>query len=452
MTKRQREIFRRRSSTRQFLFSKTDPKIKSGADAAFAETISDPLRKAYPRIHYGRSLIESALAVFDACHKFSVMVIRTDNFHADTPAENSQKAQCLLAVAQIIDSECQSGNSLWGRLEDTVFGCFFPEKTNFFCQKTAKRIRKRLVAACEETVSIGIAAYPTISYAKSQIIQNAYKALDHAAFFGPGSTVCFDAVSLNISGDKLYHEGSIYGAIEEFKLALLLDPKNVNVHNSLGVCYGVQGNYEKALKTFTTAIQLDPGEAMAIYNAGLIHMLAGQRQKALERFHEAIEITENVFEIQFQIGRLYLDMNDLEKGQFFLEKAAALQPENGAVFRYLGDCYLAMEMQEKAAAAYQKAIKLNPNDASALSSLGHLFDIMGENAEIAIAFCRQSIQIAPDNGLFRYRLGVLYFKQKEYEAALKEFRKANELGHDSSRHIEMSQNQMIAKASCASSV
>jgi len=84
----------------------------------------------------------------------------------------------------------------------------------------AKKIRKELAGRCRETVSIGLASHPTLAYTKRQVIENAYKALDHAAFFGPGSCVAFDAVSLNISGDNRYHEGDIPGAIEEFKLAL----------------------------------------------------------------------------------------------------------------------------------------------------------------------------------------------------------------------------------------
>jgi hypothetical protein len=46
-----------------------------------------------------------------------------------------------------------------------------------------------------------------------QIVTNAEKALDHAGFFGPGTITGFDAVSLNISGDRRYQAGDIAGAI-----------------------------------------------------------------------------------------------------------------------------------------------------------------------------------------------------------------------------------------------
>ena len=447
MTKQQ-DLIRRRASTRQFLLSRTDPKTKREPVAKAAATTPDPLLEAYPQILSNRKFLNHAMAALQNCQKFSALVMHIDNFRSDSrPSETKLMTNCLLSAAEIIDTRCRTANGLWGRLKPAELGCFFPDKTNFFSLKTAKKIRKELAVRCRETVSIGIAAYPTITFTKPQIIENAYKALDHAAFFGPGSSVSFDAVSLNISADKRYHEGDIAGAIEEFKLALLLDPANVNVYNSLGVCYGIQGSFEKAMEAFTTGIQLDPGEVMSIYNAGLLHMLSGRQDKALASFLEALSISGDVFEILFQTGRLYLEMGDFENARRYLEKAADRQPSAGSVYRCLGDCNAAGAMPGKAAAAYRKAIKLNPNDAAALSALGHLFGTMGENAEIAIMFCRQSIEISPDNGLFRHRLGTLYFNQNMLEAALNEFKKALKLGHDSTQHIEKIRDSLMAKAS-----
>jgi lipoprotein NlpI len=53
------------------------------------------------------------------------------------------------------------------------------------------------------------------------------------------------------------------------KKGLLLDPADVNLHNSLGVCHGVLKDYDNALSAFENAIWLAPEEMMAIYNKGL---------------------------------------------------------------------------------------------------------------------------------------------------------------------------------------
>lgn len=93
-------------------------------------------------------------------------------------------------------------------------------------------------------------------------------------------------------------------------------------------------------------------------------------------------------------------------------------------------------MTDEAVTAYKKAIKQNPGDADSLSALGYLLDIQGENPEITTIFCQQSVEISPENGLFRHRLGQLYLKQNLLEEALQEFQKATDLGYDAVEFIE----------------
>ena len=297
------------------------------------------------------------------------------------------------------------------------------------------------------TVSAGIAEYPTLSYQPAEMLTNALKALDHAAFFGPGGTAIFDAVSLNISGDRLFDKGDIQGSISEFQLALKLDSSNINVHNSLGVCYGLTGDYQKAKTEFASAIKLEAGAVMPWYNLGFASMLAGDRHKALDLFLKANTIDQNVFEVAFQTGRLLMEMSQPESGRKFLEHAAELEPESGAAFRYLGDCYTDLGNIDAAISAYKKAIKHNPSDAASLSAMGWLFNERQENPEIALMFCQESVRHSPENGLFRFRLGQLYLKENRLKDALKEFKKAQFLGHDASEVIAQIQKRLPAVAS-----
>ena len=49
------------------------------------------------------------------------------------------------------------------------------------------------------------------------------------------------------SADRLYVDGDIYGAIEEFSFWLfLLDSDNILARNSLGICYAQVGKPDKA--------------------------------------------------------------------------------------------------------------------------------------------------------------------------------------------------------------
>jgi tetratricopeptide (TPR) repeat protein len=445
MTPNLNSVSRSRESADQFLFSKTE--FIHPAEKPVAESFpgQERLSAAFPEATVGKAFTDFAANHLSAAFAFSAMVIKIDDF--PEAADGDDSMEVLVDVAAVIQHCCKSDRGLWGRLDRDLFGCFFPEKNVSSCMAVAEKIRKTLSSPGENSVSIGIAGYPTINYTRAQIIENARKALDHAAFFGPGSMIPFDSVSLNISGDNRYARGDVPGAIDEFKKALLIDPSNVNVHNSLGVCFGVMEDLDKALEAFETAAWLDAEEFMAQYNVGIVRLIRAEKEKALSCFLKADRIGAGVFEIALQTGKLYLEMNDPEKGRPYLEKAVRLNTDAGSAFRYLGDCLSALNDTEGAISAYKSSVKLNPNDAAALSALGCMFDLHGENLEISTTFCLQSVEISPENGLYRQRLGDLYVKQNRFQEALKEFETARELGHDSAELIEETRNRLSANAS-----
>jgi len=434
MTDSPLELSRNCSSDHQFLFCKTDKKARKRVTGKPSADERDALADTFPDMLTGDAFLEQAMAYVATADRFGALVVRIDRRES---SDIDATAVFSVQAADTIRRVCSRGSGLWGRLEADLLGCIFPGVDGIDYKRQAGKIQEDLRVHNAGSVTIGIAGYPTIDFPKNRILDNARKALDHAAFFGPGSVVCFDAVSLNISGDQYYQEDDIEGAVEEFQKALELDPVDVNVHNSLGVCYGVRGDYRKAAAAFETATRLDPSEPMSRHNQGLVYLMAeGDREKALDYFLKADAIGDEIFEVAFQIGKLYLELEKPEKGKGYLEKAAAIRPSSGIARRYLGDCYEVLGMTETAVSAYKSAVKQNPNDAEALSALGFLLDRIGENSEIVATFYNHSVEIAPENGLFRYRLGTLHLKEGDLEQALAAFRKARELGHDSTRDIE----------------
>ena len=446
MANKAKAVIQRRGSARNFLFSKTDIGRIKDVERKKAVGVNEVLQSVFPDMPAGRGFIDLAGQHLDSLAQFTALAIGVDQTRqTEDEYSNPGALDEHVEVAGILEMICREKSGLWGALETGLFGSIFPDTTESQGLEIARDIQNRLAVKVEQTVTIGIAAYPISACKKSDMIENSRKALDHAAFFGPGSAVAFDGVSLNISGDKLYENGDLQGAIDEFKRALLIDPSNVNVHNSLGVCYGLQGEYESAIEEFKTVASIDPGEYMAMFNLGLVHSLRKQPEKALEFFLNADKINGDVYEVAFQSGKIYFESGDLEKAKPLLERAAKLDPDSGAVYRYLGDCYATGNLKQDAISAYKKAIRHNPHDAASMSALGCLFDDQGENPEITLMFCRESVGLSPENGLFRYRLGQLYFKQNRFDDALKEYEKAKKFGYDAARDIQEIKNRLAAK-------
>ncbi|MGD8260899.1 MAG: tetratricopeptide repeat protein [Desulfobacterales bacterium] len=430
-------LFQSRGSTRHFLFSRTDPRRIADVKPKKISVAHDRMKTVFPDMLVDNRFIEHAMLHLDMVSQFGAMIIRLDQeIIENNSSKNPQVFDHQIQIAKILDKICQNGNGLWGLVNPDALGSFFAEKSGSEILQIAKKLQKYFSKQTQKTVTIGVSAFPTLTYKKEEILENAYKALDHASFFGPNSAVIFDDVSLNISGDKLYEKGDIQGTIAEFKKALLINSSNVNVRNSLGVCYGIAGNYEQAAEEFCKAIDIDKNEYMTLYNLGLVNMLTGEREKALDFFLKAHDINSDIYEVAFQTGKLYLEMGNSEQATVFLERAAKIEPESVAVYRYLGDCYAVSDRTDDAISAYEKSIKYNPCDAASMSALGSLYDKRNENSEIALMFCRESVELSPENSLFRYRLGRLYYHQKRFKEALMEFKKAKRLGRDTTEYIE----------------
>ena len=443
MANRRRKIARKAGASRHFLISQTDCRRIGEAPAYAVERIRNALLTAFPDVLTGERLEQESLERLRDHDRFGVMVLRPDEIQAaDVPDNPGRDQDALAQMAACLDAACRQTHGFWGIEGAGMLAGYWPDREAPECLELARSLQDEIRSRTGGTATAGVAVYPTLDYPRPQILGNARKAVDHAAFFGPGSRVAFDAVSLNISGDQSYERGDLPSAICEFEHALALDPDHVNVHNSLGVCYAVLGNYDRALEQFSAALRLDSGEHMAVYNIGMIHALTGRRDAALGFFLKANALRGDVFEILLQTGKLYLEMGQPQTARPFLEQAARLRARSGHVYRLLGDCYAAVGLPEKAIAAYKKAVKANPADSAALSALGCLFDERGENPEIAMVFCKESVRLVPDNPVFRRRLGGLYLKLNRLEEALAEFEQAGRLGYDAADDLRQIRERM----------
>jgi tetratricopeptide (TPR) repeat protein len=305
----------------------------------------------------------------------------------------------------------------------------------------AGALANRIMPLGVGTFSMGVASYPCPGFHKADIPLNAKKALVHTQFFGAGTITSFSGVSLNISGDIYYNEGDLVSAIREYRLGLNLNPDNVNLLNSLGVIYAQIDSYAKAIPIFERAISLNPGDFMALFNLGFAHLCHGEPVKALSYFEQAEKIDGSYFDLLLQLGQLYCQRGQFAKAVKVLAKAekkvSAKAPSgeakpwercepwhddnqdlgHGLVYRYLGEAYKGVGKNREAMTYLQRAARYNSRDSEALSLLGELYAAEQQGLDIALAFCRQAVEIDGAKAPYWYRMAlVLRFRQEWDEA------------------------------------
>lgn len=446
MAKNVPNLFHNRSATQDFLVSHTDDTIDANLTA---RQKGPPTQNLAPHSTdlpdlLDRQGLETAIdARMAATPALCVMAIHIEQPTVEE-SENDQQAAPLADSITPLATHSGAQQGLWGRIGPDRYACVLADTNEADAQALAERLLEAVSGSEKGHVTIGLAVYPTINYSRRQTVANAEKALDHGSFFGPGTVTRFGAVSLNISGDRCYQSGEIDRAIDEFKKGLMIDPTNANLHNSLGVCYGVLKDYDSALTSFENANWLAPEDVMAIYNKGYVLLLTQRLEAALACLLEANAREPDVFEVVFHIGQIYMEMDQPDHARGFLEAATRANSRSGAAFKNLGACLDKLGLTKEAIQAYKSAVKINPEDAPSLSTLGRLYTERGESLDVAAVLCEQSVRLEPENGLYRYRLARTYLTQDKLEDALAAFEAAAQRGHDCHDQIEATQRRLTA--------
>lgn len=88
-----------------------------------------------------------------------------------------------------------------------------------------------------------------------------------------------------------FKKGDFWGAIEKFKWAAKLEPKNVTYWSYLSLAYSkAPGRVKEAEEALLTALKLDPYNAELHSHLGLVYMKAGLKKRANAAFQKALKI------------------------------------------------------------------------------------------------------------------------------------------------------------------
>ncbi|WP_028582207.1 tetratricopeptide repeat-containing diguanylate cyclase [Desulfogranum japonicum] len=248
---------------------------------------------------------------------------------------------------------------------------------------------------------VGVSQWPGLDTRKNQTVVNALKALLHRTFLEPGTTVCCDALTFNISGDYYFEQGDYRLAAKEYRLGLQMDPENTNLLNSLGVTLTELNQAKGAAKCFKEVLARDSHNFMALVNLGFLQMAQGDKEQALSllsRGYSCVEKESHVDEeLLHSLSSLLMEKENYPQAVKVLKRWAKQSGSNFLVYRLLGINYYKMADFRQASVACQQALNIYPNDNVSLSILGMCYVELGEGVDIGIRLCRQAMDLDSGN-------------------------------------------------------
>jgi diguanylate cyclase (GGDEF)-like protein len=288
------------------------------------------------------------------------------------------------------------GDCLVGRYSAHTLICWLPDQDADTALARGQELCSAFGQEAGGDLRIGMAGYPFFHCAKSEILDNSRKALDHALLLPAPGAVLFDSISLTISADRMFTKGDFYAALEEYQRALGIDPDNLLARNSLGICYARLGRMEDAKKHFRTVVDQGGEDLMPWYNFACACFKTDERDVAREAFIKCLSLDPKHVYSLIRLGQLAEKNGDLEEAEERYLEAGNTDKGQGMAARHLAKLAMDREEQDKAREFLHQALVFDPNDAFALNMLAKLYLDRGEDPEIAEDLARQSVHLRPD--------------------------------------------------------
>jgi protein O-GlcNAc transferase len=173
------------------------------------------------------------------------------------------------------------------------------------------------------------------------------------------------------NGLRLLQQGKLEEADQLFAQAHLLDVKNVDALNILGIRAYQKNEYQNALNFLNNANQLAPNSAQTLSNLGLVHNATLDFESALKCFDLAITSNPNIPETHNNRGNALKGLNKHQEAINSYQQALSLRPNYAEALSNQGVIILEEGSPQKALPLFEKAIEANPNLAVAFNNLGN---------------------------------------------------------------------------------
>lgn len=234
-----------------------------------------------------------------------------------------------------------------------------------------------------------------------------------------------------ILGDAYRSMGKYEESINEYKLALIIDPNSIYAYKSLCGAYEELGDYDNAIDIYRKLISLQPNDAIFHSNLANILYMQGNVKDAISSYQNAITLNPNnswTSVIAQTLGFVQQMANrDYDAAISAYQSAFALNPKDIDIYVSLGSVFYDKEDYDNAQTVYRIALEISPNNPRIHCNLAYLLWGKGELTE-SIREYEKAISLDPTYDVAYNNLGVIYLDD------LGKINKAVELFEEAIKH------------------
>jgi tetratricopeptide (TPR) repeat protein len=224
-------------------------------------------------------------------------------------------------------------------------------------------------------------------------------------------------------------------AIESYKKALLISPKDDAALYNLGIAYKHAGRIELAIEVWKKAAELNPDNPRPLLAIADFYYEKKYMDMAMDEYQKILRRWPNIQDAHFNLGAVYYHTNQLDFAIGEYKKVLEINDKNDLARKALVNLAILTSKKspdekgmDEAMQFAQKALMLKSNDAEALFSLGVVY-YRREMTDKAIDVLYQVVRASKDARriaeAYNY-IGMGYYKKRNYRKALQAFNRGVE--------------------------
>lgn len=225
-------------------------------------------------------------------------------------------------------------------------------------------------------------------------------------------------------------------ALEHFRQAAALDPRDEATIHNLGKAFLRRGRLEEAAQSFTQLVALEPRDADYRVDLGALLARLNKSGDAEQQYLEALRLEPAHPVAHLNLGIIFFGRGEVEQARQHFSQAAQGNLADPAAFIYLG----ALEGQAgrlgDAERYYAAALKRQPDSAEAAAQLGALLVRAGRVLE-GTAHLRAALSANPLHPLANFTVGQLMANNGRTAEARQHFQRALQGHPDDAQALEI---------------
>jgi Tfp pilus assembly protein PilF len=207
-------------------------------------------------------------------------------------------------------------------------------------------------------------------------------------------------------------------ALEAYRQAALLEPKDPEPHLSAGLFLERQNRFADAEQEYKQALAADSANPDALTGLANLYVRGHRFSEADEMLRRLLASRPNDPGAHMQLGRMLAADGKSEDAIAELQAALKLAQGDLDVQRDLADLYLAAKQYDAAESQYRSLLQTKPNDADLHFALGQTLLNQHKSVEAQQEFLA-AVQRKPDFGEAYGELAVAANENKDYALAIK---------------------------------